>query len=237
MASVCLQNTKFSLEILPQESNAFWAKTRITLENEYVHYQDESEYISVDELEEWIFSAFRLLAGAYKREYSLSFEKAGLAIDLYPYTEEGREVSREERRKNDCVMMVRLLMRDRVKNQFLGGVYSLLFHRDDVKKFAEELRAEFDKTFIQRIHGVGEYHFVGVSPQGNHGCNYWYLDPFKKAKKGDFVWVRMGRHNKEQIVYVDSVRLCTEETAPYDPMRVKKVIRLVEGTDSEDIKC
>ena len=49
--------------------------------------------------------------------------------------------------------------------------------------------------------------------------------------------MRMGRHNKEQIVYVDSVRLCTEETAPYDPMRVKKVIRLVEGTDSEDIKC
>ena len=61
--------------------------------------------------------------------------------------------------------------------------------------------------------------------RGYKGCNYWYLDPSKKVKAGDYVWARMGKHNTEQIVYVDSVRYCTEDTAPYDPLRVRKILR------------
>ena len=103
----------------------------------------------------------RLLAGAYGKEYSLSFEKAGLAIDLYPYTKDGEEVSREERRQNDCVMMVRLLLRSSDKKQFLDGVYSLLLHREEIEKFAADLRKEFDSIFGELVHGMGKYLFVG----------------------------------------------------------------------------
>ena len=234
MAKACLQNTKFSVEILPTDK-PFWAKIRIVIENEHVHYNDVNENISVDELEEWIFSVYRLLAGAYKKEFNHSFEKAGLAIDLYPYTKSGREATRQERREEDCVMLVRLLMRESKAGRFLGGVYSLLFHREEMRNFIDALKEEFDFIYCKRIHGIGEYHFVGVSPLGSVGCNYWYLDPFKKAKKEDYVWIRMGRHNKEQIAYVDSVRLCTEETAPYDPRRVKRVLRFATQKEIDEL--
>ena len=78
---------------------------------------------------------------------------------------------------------------------------------------------------------MGKYAFAGVSPLGAEGCNYWYLDESKALKKGDYVWVRMGRHDLEQIVYVDDVRYYDEETAPYEPERVKKVLR--KATDDE----
>ena len=123
-------------------------------------------------------------------------------------------------------MLVRLLMRGKQNPGFLGGVYSLVLHRKELRQFMDALRLEFDLVYTQRIHGVGEYHFVGVSPQGCYGCNYWYLDPSKQAKKGDYVWIVMGKHHREQIAYVDSVRLCSNETAPYDPERVKRVLRI-----------
>ena len=97
-------------------------------------------------------------------------------------------------------MIVRLLMRSQEK-KFLGGVYSFM------------------------LHGSGQYHFVGVSPRGYRGCNYWYLDPSGTVEKGDYVWVCMGRHNREQIVYVDSVKDFEERTAPYNPKIVKQVLR------------
>ena len=70
-----------------------------------------------------------------------------------------------------------------------------------------------------------EYLFVGVSPQGRYGFNYWYIDETKKTKARSFVWVKMGRHDTEQIVYVDSVRYCNEENAPYPIDRAKRVLR------------
>ncbi len=226
MATVNLQGTDFTLTILPPSllSDGFWVKTKISLSNEYVRYEREEKCISLDEMEEWIFSAFRLLAGAYNKERSLSFEKAGIAVDLYPYQKQNGEASREEKRINDCIMMIRLLMRTK-KKEFLGGVYSLILHRQDIEKFIGELRDEFDKICARRVHGRGKYLFVGVSPRGYQGCNYWYLDPTKSVKKGDYVWVRMGRHDLEQIVYVDDVRYYDEDTAPYAPERVKKVLR------------
>lgn len=226
-ATFTVEGTRFSIAILPLKllSKGMWAKTEISIENEWLHYKDVGEYISREELDQWIVAMFRLLAGGYATEYSLSFEKAGIAVDFYPYTKNGEEASRQERRDNDCVMAIRLLMRSKDKKRLLGGVYSLLLHRDDIEKFATELRKAYDEVFEKFKRGKGEYLFVGVSPRGYHGCNYWYLDPTNTVQAGDYVWVRMGRHNLEQIAYVDDVRYCTEETAPYNPLKVKRILR------------
>ena len=227
MASVVFDGTEFAFSILPLKlfASGDWAHTEISVKNEYVSYTHRGIYIARVDLEEWIYSMFRILAGAYKKEYSLCFERSGLAVDFYPYTKEGMEATRYERRANDCVMAVRLLMHASNKKNLLGGVYTFLFHRKEIETFANALRAEFDEAFIKQSKGKGEYLFVGVSPLGYKGCNYWYLDPTKSTKPGDYVWVKMGRHNTEQIVYVDSVRSFTIDSAPYDPKSVKQVLR------------
>ena len=142
MATIELQGTQLTVSVLPLKpfSKGYWARTEIAIKNEYVTYTDVNENISREELEEWIFSMYRLLAGAYGKEYSLSFEKAGLAIDLYPHTENGEEVSRQKRRQNDCVMLIRLLMRSSDKKQFLDGVYSFLLHGEEIDNLADALR-------------------------------------------------------------------------------------------------
>ena len=227
MATVYLEGTEFSFSILPLKlfSKVEWANTIISIKNEYVSYDNQGKYIGREELDEWISAMFRLLAGAYGKEYSLSFERAGIAVDFYPYTKDGMEATRYERRANDCVMAIRLLMRSSDQKRLLGGVYSLLLHREEIEKFAESLRAEFDIVFSKLGHGRGEYLFVGVSPLGYKGCNYWYLDPSKSVQPGDYVWVKMGRHQLEQIVHVDSIRYFNGDNAPYDPLRVKQVLR------------
>lgn len=233
MATIDLQGTKFTVSVLPLKllSKGYWVKTEIAIENEYINYNEINENISRDEFEKWLFSMCRLSAGAYGKEYSLSFEKAGIAVDLYPYTENGNEASREARRRNDCVMAIRLLMRSSDKKRFLGGVYSLLLHRKEIEELAVALRKEFNNAYAKLGHGKGKYLFVGVSPGGYRGCNYWYLDKSGTIKEGDYVWVRMGRHNTEQIVYVDSVKYFSEDTAPYDPEKVKQVLR--KATEEE----
>ena len=226
MPTMDLQGTKFTFSVLPTRfGGKELATTKITLQNEYVSYADQGKYIPRGDLEEWIFAMYRLLAGAYAKEYGISFEKAGIAIDLYPYTKGGYETSREERRSNDCVMAIRLLMRSSNKKHFYGGVYSVIMHREEIQAFADGLREEFDKAFLRFGVGKGEYLFVGVSPREYRGCNYWYLDPTGTTLPGDYVWVRMGRHNTEQIVYVDSIKFCDSDTAPYPPDRVKQVLR------------
>lgn len=236
MPTIELQGTKFTFSVLPngRDANVDWVRTEVSIENEYVKYNDKSECILRDELEEWIFAMFRLLAGAYGKEYSLSFEKAGLAVDLYPHMENGVEVSRENRRKEDCVMAIRLLMRSADKKRFLGGVYTFLMHREEIGRFAVALREEFDKAISRCVSGRGKYLFVGVSPRGYKGCNYWYLDSTQTVLAGDHVWVRMGRHNTEQVVYVDSVKYFDEDTAPYSPARVKQVLRKATKKEIEE---
>ena len=237
MATVELQGTSFSFSILPLDntSDGYWAKTKIGLKNEYVDYLNVSEDFTREELQEWIFCMFRLLAGAYGSEYSLSFEKAKFAVDIYPY-ENGRETTRTERRENDCVMTIRLLMRSSKDQKYLGGVYSLLLHRKEIESFAVELQREFDQELAKYCKGKGKYLFAGVSPLGYNGCNYWYLDPRGETKAGDYVWVRMGRHNTEQIVHVDSVKYFGEEDAPFPPERVKQVLRKATPKEIKKLK-
>ncbi len=227
MPKIDIQGTRFTFSILSMPSvDGYFAKTEIGIENEYVHYREQSERFTREEIEEFIFALNRLLAGAYAREYTVPFEKKGIAVDLYAYTKDGEEVSREERRQNDCVMAVRLLLRSKEQEKYLGGVYSFLLHREEIEVFADELRKEFDEAFAALSAKRGQFLFVGVSPKGYRGCNYWYLDKSGTVKAGDYVWVRMGRHNTQQIVYVDSVRWCTEDSAPYSPSSVKQILKI-----------
>ena len=214
----------FSISLPDDNAGGFWVNTGIRLENEYTRYEDEMK-IPVDEIDEWVTTASRLLAGAYKQEYTLSFGAMGFAVDFYPHTENGMEVSREERRNNDCVMAIRLLMRTADKTSFLGGVYTFLVHRKDVARFAAEMRDALDFFYGRFAKTSGKYLFVGVSPLGYQNCSYWYLDESKTVEKGEYVWVRMGRRNTEQIVTVDRVRYCDENTSPFPPENVKRVLR------------
>lgn len=225
-AKLYSDGTDFTLAILSGNADRYYVRTSISVENEYTKYYDEGEYLSWQDLDEWITTAFRLLAGAYRREYSLTFERAGIAVDFYPYTQDGKEVSRSERRNNDCVMAIRMLMRSADKKRFLGGVHTYLAHRKEIGEFALRLRSIYDGIWGERVHGTGEFHFVGVSPLGYRHCSYWYLDESKQAQAEDFVWVKMGSHDTEQIVRVDRVLRCDEKSAPFPPSRVKRVLKM-----------
>lgn len=230
------EGTTLSISIYPPASNAdgSWVKIGLGIENEYIRYHDEIK-ISFADLDGWITAAFRLLAGAYKGEYSLALEGTGLAVDFYPYTDGNREISREERRSHDCVMAVRMLMRSADKKRFLGGVYTFLAHKEETARFAEEMRRALDEYYGCFADGKGEYLYAGVSPMGYRYCSYWYLDESKSVKPGDFVWVRMGRHNTEQIVTVDRVGYYDAETAPFPPEHVKRVLRKATQEEIEEL--
>ena len=235
MAVIHLQGTEFEFSVLGSaDSENYFAKTKILVNNEYISYNHEEREIAFEEIEEWIFTMSRVLAGAYGKEYSLAFEGAGIAVDIYPYTKSDGEATRQERRENDCIMALRILMRSKDTNAYLGGVYSLLFHRKEIETFVAALREEFYKVYIPSKPAKAKYLFVGVSPKGYKGCNYWYLDKSGESKAGDYVWVRMGRHNTEQIVYVDNARWFDKESAPYEPAYVKQVLR--KATDDETEK-
>ncbi len=238
MPTVELQGTALCCEILPSKLSEGWDRVRLRLhvKNEYLDYQDVHRTILLQDMEEWITAMHRLIAGAYAKEYNLVFENAGLAIDLYPYQNKDGKASRVERRENDSVMAMRILMRSSDKRTFLGGVYTLIFHKAELAAFAKGLRQEFYRAYSGLLKGSGELSFVGVSPLGCEGCSYWYLDESKAVKQGDYVWVCMGKHRLEQIVLVDQIRLFTEENAPYDPKRVKRILRLATAEEVENAK-
>ena len=77
--------------------------------------------------------------------------------------------------------------------------------------------------------------YVGVSPKPYRGCNYWYIDDSGLSKAGSYVWVKMGRHDREQMVYVDSVRWCEPDKAPYPLNKAKKVLRQTTKEEAEQI--
>ena len=77
-----------------------------------------------------------------------------------------------------------------------------------------------------------EYLYVGVSPKPFKGLNYWYIDEEKVSKPNTYVWGRMGSHNREQILYVDSVQLFTKDKAPYPVEKTRRVIRQTTKEES-----
>ena len=78
--------------------------------------------------------------------------------------------------------------------------------------------------------------FVGVSPKPYCGCNYWYLDESGETMPHTFVYVKMGRHDRLQPVYVDSVLWCDIDKTPYPIDRVKRVVRQATEEESEVAK-
>lgn len=73
--------------------------------------------------------------------------------------------------------------------------------------------------------------FVGVSPYPYRGKSYWYVDESGTTQPRTYVWVRMGRHDREQLAYVDCTRWCEGDQAPYPPERAKRVLR--QATEEE----
>lgn len=228
MPTIELQGTQFHCGVRTPKNieEGAWVHLRFALKNEYLEYEDTVRVLPED-LEEWLFSMSRLLAGGYSRPYSISFENTGIAVDLYPYVGQdgARATTHRQRRENTCAMALRILMRSQSTRSYLGGVYTLLFGRAEISAFVQALRAEFYAAYVVYAAGRGEHTFVGVSPLGYPGCNYWYYDETGEVKSGDFVFVKMGKTATEEIVVVDCARRFSLESAPYDPKRVKKVLR------------
>ncbi len=226
MATVSLRGTQLTFSLIPPDQDEReWATTYLLVENERFSYEDTGKYSSIADIEELIISLSRLLAGGYEREYSISLDGLGIAVDLYAPMQNGRPLSRDERQESDCVAAIRLLMRSTDKSKFLDGVYTLLLHRRQIEVLVEGLRSEYNEYYAPLTIGKGQYRFVGVSPRGYKGCNYLYYDESGEMNVGDYAWVRMGRRQIEQVVYVDSVRTYSAEDAPYDPQTVKKILR------------
>ena len=79
-----------------------------------------------------------------------------------------------------------------------------------------------------------DYLYIGVSPKGQYGCNYWYIDEEKQTREDTYVCVNMGRRNTEQIVYVDSVRYCNANDVPYPIDKTKRVLRQATEEETEE---
>ena len=73
--------------------------------------------------------------------------------------------------------------------------------------------------------------YVGVSPYPYKGKGYWYVDESGITQPKTYVWIRMGRHDREQMAYVDCVCWFDKENVPYPYDRVKRVLR--QTTDEE----
>lgn len=238
MPKINLRDTEFEFSVLPLRlfADKYVARTKIKIKNEFIDYENVSESMTREELQKWIFSAFRLLAGAYDKPRTFEFERANFSVDLIPFAPENTEITRESLRANECIMAFRLLMISSNQKNTLGGVYSLLLHRKEIETFAKGVQAEFDAVFKKYMKGKGQYCFVGVSPLGFAGCNYWYLDETKTVKEGEYVWAKMGRRKIEQVVYVDSVRKANQDDAPYPLAEVKKIIRKATQEETEEWK-
>ncbi len=237
MPTIKLQGTEFCFSVLPPSNDwdGFSVKTKLVIKNDVINYEEIGERLSLAEAEELTCLIARLLAGAFSKEYNFTAEKPGFAIDFYPYEKEGEEVDRERLRKEDCVIAIRLLFKGK-NGKLLSGVYTLLLHRAEIKSFLEGFQEELNAHYRMLQPQSGKYLFVGVSPLGYRGCKYWYLDPSKTCQTGEYVWVRMGRRDREQMVYVDEARYFDDENAPYDPSRVKQVLRKATKKETTLIK-
>ena len=93
--------------------------------NNSVKYFDTDVVVVRAELEAWCFEMRRFLAGAYTKERSLLFEGAGFSVDFF-VSEDVEKKTRQQRREEDCIMAVRLLMRSKDKSSYMGGVYTYI---------------------------------------------------------------------------------------------------------------
>lgn len=120
------------------------------------------------------------------------------------------------------------------KTEFVKKIYSLkamleAFPKRDGKQRKKALITA-NTPYVENC----DYLYVGVSPKGQYGCNYWYVDEAKRTQENTYVWVNMGRRNTEQIVYVDSIRYCNADDVPYPIEKTKRVIRQATEEETEE---
>jgi hypothetical protein len=120
------------------------------------------------------------------------------------------------------------------KTEFVKKIYSLkaMFERFPKRDGKQRKKAliKADTACVENF----DYLYVGVSPKGQYGCNYWYIDEAKQTQENTYVWVNMGRRNTEQIVYVDSIRYCNANEVPYPIEKTKRVIRQATEDETEE---
>ena len=137
------QGTKFSFSVVPPDGvwNGHWVRTRICVENEFIHYDEISERMSIEEIREWLCLIARFLAGAFPKNPEFLTEKSGFAADFYPYSDDDRALTREECRNVDCLMALRFLFKNS-EGKFMSGIYSFL-----LQEFPKEIeqKTQLDK--------------------------------------------------------------------------------------------
>ena len=233
MPTIEIDGTKFTFTVLAvnPRSSGYQARVAIGIENGAVRYRRESCEICAREIEEWLVSAARLLAGGYQEIKTVNTESGELAVSLISDNRLGERLSREQLRERDCMMLVNVRLYAQERGGYYGGVYTIEFHREQIEEFVRGLRKEYDAVYAPKKRKHGKYLFAGVSPLGYEGCRYWYFDPDKKVRAGDYVWAEMGRHKRDQICYVDCVEYFDEDSAPYDPDSVSQILGI--ATDEE----
>lgn len=238
MATVILRGTTFTFSVQekPKRWDGYTLSVKISVKNEFIDYASE-RFCNYEDVEEMLFASFRLLAGGYRKEYTLRLDGVNAVLNFNPDIEEGvTELTRTYLRSRDCKLMFNMLFYSNKEKNTIGGVYSVIIPRNALKLFAETLQTELRPYTDEQNKRRGKYMFVGVSPQGYKGCNYWYLDPEKKTKPNTFVWVKMGRGNALQLVYVDNVRRFDEVSAPYDVTLVKRIVGQATQEDIAEAK-
>lgn len=238
MATVTVQGTSFTfvLQEKPKHWDGYTLTVNMAVENEFIHYQRVCR-CNFDDIEEMLFCMFRLLAGGYRKEYVLRVEGTNAIVNFNPDIEAGvTELTRTYLRSRNCKAVFNLLFFSAKAKNTLGGVYTIIIPKNALKLFALRLQEEYKPYAEELSKQRGKYMFVGVSPQGYKGCNYWYLDTQKKTKPNTFVWVKMGRGNTLQLVYVDSVRCYNADNAPYDVTLLKRVEKQASKEDEEEAR-
>ena len=120
------------------------------------------------------------------------------------------------------------------KTEFVKKIYSLKAMLEAFpKRDGKQRKKSLVKTATICVEDC-DYLYVGVSPKGRYGCNYWYIDEEKQTKENTYVWVNMGRRNTEQIVYVDSVRYCNASDVPYPVEKTKRLLRQATEEETEE---
>ena len=111
------------------------------------------------------------------------------------------------------------------------AIYQKIMKICSDEKLAGKKNVEDEKPITANC----DYLYVGVSPKGRYGYNYWYVDEDKQTQANTYVWVKMGRRDTEQIVYVDSVRYCNADNVPYPIEKTKRVLRQATKEETEEV--
>ena len=252
-----LNGTEVEFSIL-SSSGRDWVDIRFLVTTDNIRFEKAGAYLTRNELEKFLSVTDFLLKGKIVRKYSLNWKKLGLKIVFVPNAEIGL-MCPEERELATCQMQFEIFTRNKDTGLWNATSVVVRLARVEIEKLLDGLLQEYivafgkpqEKDKFSYFHNKeteeqpliaetgtaqsdeGAYLYVGVSPRGSVGCNYWYVDEEKRTQANTYVWVTMGRRNTEQIVYVDSVRYCNASDAPYPINKTKRVLRQTTQEETE----